>query len=117
MPNDQTVLSNEHVVDGRCWRCGAVVETRNMEQWFFRIKNYADALLEDLETIDWPERTKKIQRQHIGRSEGAQVLFQVDGEDVPVFTTRPDTLSAPPSSCSRPSRRSSSSWRPATTRC
>jgi leucyl-tRNA synthetase len=91
-PNDQTVLSNEHVVDGRCWRCGAVVETRNMEQWFFRIKDYADALLDDLDTIDWPERTKKIQRQHIGRSEGAQVLFDVEGEDVPVFTTRPDTL-------------------------
>jgi leucyl-tRNA synthetase len=93
-PNDQTVLSNEHVVDGRCWRCGAVVETRNMEQWFFRITAYADQLLEDLETIDWPERTKKIQRQHIGRSEGADVLFRIDelDRDVGVFTTRPDTL-------------------------
>ncbi|HLM35822.1 MAG TPA: leucine--tRNA ligase [Gaiellaceae bacterium] len=93
-PNDQTVLSNEHVVDGRCWRCGAVVETRNMEQWFFKITAYADQLLDDLETIDWPERTKKIQRQHIGRSEGAQVLFRLEelDRDVPVFTTRPDTL-------------------------
>src|SRR4051795_8146425 len=93
-PNDQTVLSNEHVVDGRCWRCGAVVETRNMEQWFFKITAYADQLLDDLETIDWPERTKKIQRQHIGRSEGAQVLFRVEAldRDIPVFTTRPDTL-------------------------
>jgi leucyl-tRNA synthetase len=93
-PNDQTVLSNEHVVDGRCWRCGAVVETRNMAQWFFKITAYADHLLDDLETIDWPERTKKIQRQHIGRSEGAQVLFRVEelDRDVPVFTTRPDTL-------------------------
>jgi len=93
-PNDQTVLSNEHVVDGRCWRCGAIVETRNMEQWFFRIRDYADALLEDLATIDWPERTKKIQTQHIGRSAGAEVLFRVDelGLDIPVFTTRPDTL-------------------------
>jgi leucyl-tRNA synthetase len=91
-PNDQTVLSNEHVVDGRCWRCNAIVETRNMEQWFFRIRSYADALLDDLATIDWPERTKKIQTQHIGRSEGAQVMFEIDGEDVPVFTTRPDTL-------------------------
>jgi leucyl-tRNA synthetase len=93
-PNDQTVLSNEHVVDGRCWRCGAIVEVRNMEQWFFRITAYADALLDDLDTIDWPERTKKIQRQHIGRSEGAEVLFRVEelDRDVAVFTTRPDTL-------------------------
>jgi leucyl-tRNA synthetase len=57
-PNDLTVLSNEHVVDGRCWRCGAIVETRNMEQWFFKIRDYADVLLDDLATIDWPERTK-----------------------------------------------------------
>jgi len=93
-PNDQTVLSNEHVVDGRCWRCGFVVETRNMEQWFFKITAYADQLLDDLETLDWPERTKKIQRQHIGRSEGAEVLFRVEDldRDIPVFTTRPDTL-------------------------
>jgi leucyl-tRNA synthetase len=93
-PNDLTVLSNEHVVDGRCWRCGALVETRNMEQWFFKIRDYADVLLDDLDTIDWPERTKKIQRQHIGRSEGAEITFRVDelDLDVPVFTTRPDTL-------------------------
>jgi leucyl-tRNA synthetase len=93
-PNDLTVLSNEHVVDGRCWRCGFVVEVRNMEQWFFKITAYADALLADLETLDWPERTKKIQTQHIGRSEGAEILFRVDDLDldIPVFTTRPDTL-------------------------
>jgi leucyl-tRNA synthetase len=93
-PNDQTVLSNEHVVDGRCWRCGFVVETRNMEQWFFKITAYADQLLDDLEGLDWPERTKKIQRQHIGRSEGAEVLFRIEDldRDVAVFTTRPDTL-------------------------
>jgi leucyl-tRNA synthetase len=93
-PNDQTVLSNEHVVDGRCWRCGAVVETRNMEQWFFKITAYADALLDDLALLDWPERTKKIQTQHIGRSEGAELLFRVQelDLDIPVFTTRPDTL-------------------------
>jgi leucyl-tRNA synthetase len=93
-PNDQTVLSNEHVVDGRCWRCGAIVEARNMEQWFFKITAYADELLEDLQTIDWPERTKKIQRQHIGRSEGAELLFRVDelDRDITVFTTRPDTV-------------------------
>ncbi len=93
-PNDLTVLSNEHVVDGRCWRCGAIVEIRNMEQWFFKIRDYADVLLDDLATIDWPERTKKIQTQHIGRSQGAEIVFRVDELDleIPVFTTRPDTL-------------------------
>jgi leucyl-tRNA synthetase len=93
-PNDQTVLANEHVVDGKCWRCGAVVEARNMAQWFFKITAYADQLLDDLQTIDWPERTKKIQTNWIGRSEGAEVLFRVDelDLDIPVFTTRPDTL-------------------------
>jgi leucyl-tRNA synthetase len=93
-PKDQTVLSNEHVVDGCCWRCGTVVEARNMEQWFFKITDYADELLRDLDTIDWPERTKKIQRQHIGRSEGAELLFRCEALDIdiPVFTTRPDTL-------------------------
>jgi leucyl-tRNA synthetase len=93
-PNDQTVLSNEHVVDGKCWRCGAVVEARNMEQWFFKITDYADELLRDLDTIEWPERTKKIQRQHIGRSEGAELLFRCEelDLDIPVFTTRPDTI-------------------------
>ena len=93
-PNDQTVLANEHVVDGRCWRCGAIVEARNMAQWFFKITAYADQLLDDLATIDWPDRTKKIQTNWIGRSDGAEVLFRVDelDIDIPVFTTRPDTL-------------------------
>jgi leucyl-tRNA synthetase len=93
-PNDQTVLANEHVIDGRCWRCGWIVETRNMAQWFFKITAYADALLDDLQTIDWPERTKKIQTNWIGRSEGAEVLFRVEelDRDIAVFTTRPDTL-------------------------
>ncbi len=93
-PNDQTVLANEHVVDGRCWRCGAVVEARNMAQWFFKITAYADELLTDLDTIDWPERTKKIQTAWIGRSEGAELLFRIPelDLDIPVFTTRPDTL-------------------------
>ncbi len=95
-PNDQTVLSNEHVVDGRCWRCGARVEARNMEQWFFRITAYADELLEyELPPGgDWPERTKTIQRNWIGRSEGAEILFRIEelDTDIPVFTTRPDTL-------------------------
>jgi leucyl-tRNA synthetase len=93
-PNDQTVLANEHVVDGRCWRCGAIVEARNMAQWFFKITAYADALLDDLATIDWPERTKRIQTNWIGRSEGAELLFRVDALelDIPVFTTRADTV-------------------------
>ena len=93
-PNDQTVLANEQVVDGRCERCGAEVEARNMAQWFFKITAYADELLDDLATIDWPERTKTIQRNWIGRSEGAEILFRVDelDIDIPVFTTRPDTL-------------------------
>jgi leucyl-tRNA synthetase len=93
-PNDQTVLANEQVIEGRCERCGAEVESRLMEQWFFRITDYAQALLDDLETVDWPESIKARQRNWIGRSEGAEILFRVEevDEDVPVFTTRPDTL-------------------------
>ncbi len=93
-PKDQTVVANEYVIDGKCERCGTPVVAKNMEQWFFRITAYADQLLEDLELIDWPEKTKTIQRNWIGRSEGAEVLFR-DEEldmDIPVFTTRPDTL-------------------------
>jgi leucyl-tRNA synthetase len=93
-PNDQTVLANEQVRDGRCERCGAEVESRLMEQWFFRITDYAQALLDDLETVDWPESIKARQRNWIGRSEGAEILFRIEelDEDLPVFTTRPDTL-------------------------
>jgi leucyl-tRNA synthetase len=93
-PNDQTVLANEQVVDGRCERCGAEVEAKQLEQWFFRILDYADRLLDDLETVDWPEHVKTMQRNWIGRSEGAEVVFHCEsaGTDYPVFTTRPDTL-------------------------
>ena len=93
-PNDQTVVANEQVHDGRCERCGAEVESRRMEQWFFRITDYAQALLDDLATVDWPDSIKVAQRNWIGRSEGAEVLFRIEepDEDVPVFTTRPDTL-------------------------
>jgi leucyl-tRNA synthetase len=95
-PNDQTVIANEYVVDGRCERCGAEVELRNMTQWFFKTTEYADELLEyDLPPGGfWPERTKAIQRNWIGRSEGAEILFRVEetGEDIAVFTTRADTL-------------------------
>jgi leucyl-tRNA synthetase len=94
-PNDQTVLANEQVVDGRCERCGAEVEARSLTQWFFRITDYADELLDEMELLEeWPERVLTMQRNWIGRSEGARVVFRVDGsgEELPVFTTRPDTL-------------------------
>jgi leucyl-tRNA synthetase len=94
-PVDQTVLANEQVVNGRCERCGAEVESRNLEQWLFRITAYADALLDEMDTLEWwPERVLTMQRNWIGRSEGADVIFRVEGEDIdiPVFTTRPDTL-------------------------
>jgi len=94
-PNDQTVIANEQVLpDGTCERCGALVESRLMEQWFFRITDYADALLDDLETVDWPESIKARQRNWIGRSAGAEIDFRIEewDEDVTVFTTRPDTL-------------------------
>ncbi len=93
-PNDQTVLANEQVVDGRCERCGHEVELRQLEQWFFRITDYADRLLDDLDRIDWPEHVKTMQRNWIGRSVGAEVNFRCAelGLDYPVFTTRPDTL-------------------------
>ena len=93
-PKDATVLANEQVVDGRCERCGSEVEARQLEQWFFRITDYADRLLDDLDEIDWPEHVKTMQRNWIGRSEGAEVTFRCEelGIDYPVFTTRPDTL-------------------------
>ena len=93
-PHDQTVLANEQVIDGRCERCGHEVEVRQLVQWFFRITDYADRLLDDLDTIDWPAHVKTMQRNWIGRSEGAEVTFRNDelGIDYPVFTTRPDTL-------------------------
>jgi leucyl-tRNA synthetase len=93
-PFDQTVLANEQVIDGRCERCGNLVEVRQLEQWFFRITEYADRLLDDLETIDWPAHVVTMQRNWIGRSEGAEVVFRNEalGIDYPVFTTRPDTL-------------------------
>jgi leucyl-tRNA synthetase len=93
-PNDQTVLANEQVVDGHCERCGTLVEVRQLEQWFLRITDYADRLLDDLDAIDWPDHVKTMQRNWIGRSEGAEVVFTCEelGIDYPVFTTRPDTL-------------------------
>ncbi|MDP9110996.1 MAG: leucine--tRNA ligase [Candidatus Eremiobacteraeota bacterium] len=94
-PHDRTVLANEQVIDGKCWRCGHNVERRNLSQWFLKITSYADRLLEGLGTLDgWPERTRVMQRNWIGRSEGAQFTFGIDGIDatVDVFTTRVDTI-------------------------
>ena len=89
----QTVLANEQVIDGACERCGTVVVRKPLTQWFFRITDYADELLDALPMLDWPERVKTLQRNWIGRSEGAEVTFRTeDGDDVVVYTTRPDTL-------------------------
>jgi len=94
-PKDQTVLANEQVVDGRCERCGTEVESKSLEQWFFRYTDYAQQMLDEMELLEsWPERVLTMQRHWIGRSEGADILFRIDGSevDVEVFTTRPDTL-------------------------
>ncbi|MCL6575867.1 MULTISPECIES: leucine--tRNA ligase [Kyrpidia] len=94
-PQCVTVLANEQVENGRCWRCGTEVTKRELEQWFLRITDYADRLLEDLDQLDrWPERVKVMQRNWIGRSTGAEVEFALEGrpETIRVFTTRPDTL-------------------------
>src|SRR5579863_3395968 len=94
-PHDKTVLANEQVVDGRCWRCHHVVERRNLSQWFLKITAYADRLLADLDRLHaWPERTIAMQRNWIGRSEGVRASFAVEGieEGVQIFTTRADTL-------------------------
>jgi leucyl-tRNA synthetase len=94
-PKDATVLANEQVVDGRCERCGTPVEQRKLEQWFFRITDYAERLLADFDRLEsWPEHVITMQRNWIGRSEGAQVVFRNADLDIdfPVFTTRPDTL-------------------------
>ncbi len=94
-PVDQTVLANEQVIDGHCERCGALVERRDLEQWFFKITEYADRLLDDFDLLEsWPEHVVTMQRNWIGRSEGAEVSFRCEELelDFPVFTTRPDTL-------------------------
>jgi leucyl-tRNA synthetase len=94
-PKDQTVLANEQVIDGRCERCGTLVEARMLEQWFFRYTTYADELLDEMALLEsWPERVLAMQRNWIGRSEGAELLFRVDDLDIdiPVFTTRADTI-------------------------
>ena len=94
-PVDQTVLANEQVIDGRGWRSGAVVEKRDIEQWFLRITDYAQELLDDLDKLPgWPDRVLTQQRNWIGRSEGVQMDFQLENskEKISIYTTRPDTL-------------------------
>ena len=93
-PKDQTVLANEQVIDGLCERCGTAVVQKNLAQWIFKITDYADRLLRDIETLGhWPERVKTMQRNWIGRSEGARFRIEVDGGGhFDVFTTRPDTV-------------------------
>ena len=95
-PTDQTVLANEQVVDGKCERCGSVVQRKEREQWFFKITDYAEELLADLDKLNWPERVKTLQRNWIGKSEGALLSFAVEGSkekiNIEVFTTRADTL-------------------------
>jgi leucyl-tRNA synthetase len=93
-PKCQTVLANEQVIDGHCERCGAEVIRKDLVQWFFKITDYAERLLEGHNRIDWPEKTITMQKNWIGRSEGAQIKFKVENSDqvIEVFTTRPDTL-------------------------
>lgn len=92
-PVDQTVLANEQVVDGRGWRSGALVERREIPQWFFKITDYAEELLNDIDTLEhWPDQVKTMQRHWIGRSEGVEVIFSTEESDLAIYTTRPDTL-------------------------
>ena len=93
-PEDQTVLANEQVENGKCWRCGHEVEKKKMKQWFFKITEYADELLEEIDNLEWPEKIKTMQKNWIGRSVGAEIDFKVEGgaPHITVFTTRPDTI-------------------------
>jgi len=93
-PNDETVLANEQVVDGKCWRCDTTVERREIAQWFMKITDYAGELLSDIDKLDgWPEQVRTMQRNWIGRSEGVEMVFDVEDEaPLTIYTTRPDTL-------------------------
>ncbi len=93
-PVDKTVLANEQVENGVCWRCGSVVEKKALPQWFFKITDYADRLVADLDDLNWTDSIKNMQRNWIGRSRGAEVKFTIEESDevITVFTTRPDTL-------------------------
>lgn len=93
-PVDKTVLANEQVEAGRCWRCGSLVEKKSMKQWFFKITEYADALLAEIPDLDWPQKIKTAQENWIGKSEGAEIKLQIENsdDDITVFSTRPDTI-------------------------
>ena len=94
-PIDQTVLANEQVIDGKGWRTGAIVEKKNLSQWFFKITNYAEELLNDLDNLElWPEKVKTMQRNWIGKSIGAEIKFKIHekNDHLNIFTTRPDTI-------------------------
>ncbi|MBR3131385.1 leucine--tRNA ligase [Candidatus Saccharibacteria bacterium] len=92
-PVDQTVLANEQVENGHCWRCGSEVEKKKLKQWFFKITDYADELLDDIDTLDWPDKIKIMQKNWIGKSTGAEINFETeDKKAIRVFTTRPDTI-------------------------
>jgi leucyl-tRNA synthetase len=90
----QTVLANEQVEDGKCWRCDHVVRQKDLEQWFFKITDYAEELLDFSKMIEWPERVKTMQSNWIGKSEGTEIHFKLENSDkiIKVFTTRPDTV-------------------------
>ncbi len=92
-PKCKTVLANEQVVNGCCWRHeDTSIEVHHLEQWFLKITDYADELLEELEKIDWPQKAKTMQKNWIGKSHGVDIDFEIEGEKWPVFTTRPDTI-------------------------
>ena len=94
-PNDLTVLANEQVIEGKCWRCDTEVERKDIPQWFMKITDYAEELLDELDNLnEWPEQVRTMQRNWIGRSQGVEIVFGIEGrkESLKVFTTRPDTL-------------------------
>ena len=92
-PEDQTVLANEQVENGKCWRCGHEVEKKKMKQWFFKITEYADELLDEIDNLEWPDKIKTMQKNWIGRSVGVEIDFKTtDGQKITVFTTRADTI-------------------------
>lgn len=97
-PSCNTVLANEQVIDGECERCGTKVVRKHLTQWFFKITDYAEELLDSLSTIDWPKKTKLMQTNWIGKSTGSEIVFTTEGgaHELRVFTTRPDTLLAAP---------------------
>ena len=91
-PEDKTVLANEQVENGKCWRCGHEVEKKKLKQWFFKITEYADELLDEIDSLNWPDKIKTMQKNWIGRSTGAEIDFPVAAGKIKVFTTRPDTI-------------------------